>query len=195
MGKASKKKSSPKSSKSPASEKIEQWPKRVIPLFRPKRAKYIRGLQSKDKGQDCVFCEALAKGKNPESLLVHTTKHAMVVLNKFPYNTGHVLVLPKQHCGDVQALSDEEYTDLTQLLKKSMGHVSKVYEPAGMNVGLNVGKAAGAGIPDHLHFHIVPRWKGDLNFFSIIGNSKTQIEELSETYKKLRDVFDRSAKS
>lgn len=173
---------------------VNQWPKRVIPLFRPKRAKYIRGLQSKEKGASCVFCEALAKGLSSESLVVHTTKHAMVILNKFPYNTGHVLVLPKKHCGDIQELSQDQYLELTQLLKEAMGHVSKVYEPAGMNVGLNVGKAAGAGIPDHLHFHIVPRWKGDLNFFSIIGNSKTQIEELSETYQKLKSAFDRSQK-
>jgi ATP adenylyltransferase len=173
---------------------VEQWPKRTVPLFRPKRAKYIRDLHKDEKKSDCVFCVALTKGMSEDSLVVHTTKDSMVILNKFPYNSGHLLVLPKQHGGDLQELNEDQYSDLTSLLKEAMSNISKVYDPAGMNVGLNIGKAAGAGIPEHLHFHIVPRWRGDLNFFSIIGNSKTHIEELSETYKKLKDAFQRSTK-
>ena len=177
--------------KSRKKSEVDQWPKRTLPLFRPKRAKYIRGLYNSDKEPGCVFCEALKAGVNAESLVVHTTKHAMVILNKFPYNSGHVLVLPKKHEGDLQELTEDQYRDLSDLLKTAMAHVGSVYDPAGMNVGLNLGKAAGAGIPEHLHFHIVPRWKGDLNFFSIVGNTKTIVEELSETYQKLKAAFEK----
>jgi ATP adenylyltransferase len=113
----------------------------------------------------------------------------MVVLNKYPYNSGHLLVLPQRHEGSLFDLSEVEYKDLQDTLRLACQAVTEVYQPAGFNVGLNHGRAAGAGIPDHLHFHVIPRWEGDLNFFPLVTDTKVVIEDLRQTYKKLTQFF------
>lgn len=113
----------------------------------------------------------------------------MVILNKFPYNTGHVLVLPLRHCGDLLSLSDIEYVDLQETVRKTMKALTEIYEPGGINLGLNHGAVAGAGIPEHLHYHIIPRWSGDLNFFPLIAETKVLVESLDQTYDKLMGYF------
>ncbi len=145
------------------------WPMERDVFFRPDRLKYVRKM-IKPKG--CVFCHAAKAPVSFETLCLHKTKYSQVVVNKFPYNSGHVLVLPLRHCGDMLDLSKEEYADLTALVRDSMEALKEVYAPGGMNLGLNHGAVAGAGIPDHLHFHLVPRWGGDLNFFPLIGGDK-----------------------
>jgi ATP adenylyltransferase len=156
-------------------------------LFRPKRSSYVRGI--KKSKAPCVFCEAAKNKTSLKTLCVFKSEHSMVILNKFPYNSGHLLVLPKRHQGNLFVLTQEEYLDLNETLKMACQAITQVYEPAGFNIGLNHGRAAGAGLPDHLHFHIIPRWEGDLNFFPLVTDTKVVIEDLHQSYKKLSQYF------
>lgn len=155
-------------------------------LFRPDRMKYVRKLIKSDQ---CVFCLAAKNGVGLEVLCVHETEHSMIVMNKFPYNSGHLLVLPKRHQGEIAKLPVDEFTDLTQTLRQAMIAVEKVYQPGGINMGLNQGAVAGAGIPDHLHFHVIPRWAGDINFFPLIAESKVVVESLEVGFERLLTYF------
>lgn len=113
----------------------------------------------------------------------------MIVLNKFPYNSGHLLVIPQRHEGDLVKFSDAEFKDLHHTLKLAVEALQQVYQPGGMNVGLNMGAVAGAGIPEHLHYHVIPRWSGDLNFFPLVAETKTVIESLEMTFDRLVAYF------
>lgn len=180
---AAKKKTSPK-----AEFKIgsEVWPLERDVLFRPDRMKYVRKLI---KPEGCVFCNAAKKEVSFESLCVYKSAHSMVVLNKFPYNSGHVLVLPKRHCGDLLKLSDAEFSDLQNTIRHTMKAMTEIYNPGGINLGLNHGAVAGAGIPEHLHYHLIPRWAGDVNFFPLIAETKVLVESLEQTYEKFLEYF------
>lgn len=171
--------------KVPKLEKASGLSSQMTPLFRPQRSRYVKG----PKKVNCVFC--LEQGTKPslKNLCVFETNHSRVLLNKYPYNSGHILVIPKRHVGDIQLLSTEEYLDLMKLLQLSDLVLKKTYQPSGMNWGLNQGAAAGAGLPDHLHFHLIPRWPGDLNFFPLVAQSKILIEDLKTTYTKLKVTF------
>lgn len=162
------------------------WPLERDVLFRPDRMKYVRKLI---KPEGCVFCRAAKEEISFETLCVYKSTHSMVVLNKFPYNSGHVLVLPLRHCGDLLKLSDEEYVDLQKTIRLTMKCMTEVYEPGGINVGLNHGAVAGAGIPEHIHYHVIPRWAGDLNFFPLIAETKVLVESLEQTYEKLWSIL------
>ena len=166
------------------------WPQERDVMARPERWRYVRKLI---RPSSCVFCSALKMGVSFESLVVYETEISVVVLNKFPYNSGHTLVLPKKHCGELFQLSEAEYLDLSVLLRKTAKAIEAVYECQGLNIGLNHGKVAGAGIPDHLHWHIIPRWPGDTNFFPLIAETKVVPESLEQTYEKLRDYFDKES--
>lgn len=167
------------------------WPAERDVLFRPDRLKYVRKLL---KPEGCVFCRAASEPPSFETLCVHQTEHSMIVLNKFPYNSGHLLILPRRHVGDLLALSKEEYTDLSELIREAMSALQEFYQPGGMNVGLNHGAAAGAGIPQHLHYHLIPRWAGDLNFFPLIAETKVVVETLEQTWDRLRSRFQGEAR-
>ena len=157
-------------------------------MSRPDRIRYVRQLKSNDG--ICVFCEALKQNKPSfKTLLLYKTKHSMVILNKYPYNTGHLLVLPQRHEGQLDLLSLEETNDLAQTVKKCVGILKEVYKCQGLNLGLNHGAVAGAGIPEHLHWHIIPRWFGDTNFFPLIAETKVLVESLESTYNRLRPYF------
>lgn len=162
------------------------WPLERDVLFRPDRMKYVRKLI---KPEGCVFCRAAQEPASLETLCVYKSKHSMIVLNKFPYNSGHLLVLPQRHCGDLLKLSEDEFRDLQDTIRLAMKVLSEVYEPGGINVGLNHGSVAGAGIPDHLHYHMIPRWAGDLNFFPLIAETKVLVESLEQTYEKLWSIL------
>lgn len=153
-------------------------------LFRPERRSYVRGTRKK-KSNKCVFCEAARKPVGFESLKIWQSEDLMVVLNKFPYNTGHLLALPKRHVANVEDLSDRELVQWAQALRGCVAMLKKAYKCPGLNVGFNLGSAAGAGIPDHLHLHIVPRWKGDTNFFPLLGGTKVVVETLEQTFERL----------
>ena len=162
------------------------WPNEREVLARPHRLKYVRRLV-KTKG--CVFCEAAKAKKGPESLKLFQKGRWMVLLNKFPYNNGHLLILPKAHIADFDKLSSKDLLSMQILIKQSLKILKKVYQPHGFNTGMNLGAVAGAGIPDHLHFHIVPRWGGDTNFFPLIGETKLVVETNEQSYNSLRPHY------
>lgn len=164
----------------------EIWPQERDIFIRPERMKYVRRLIKEDT---CVFCTAAEKKPQLKTLCVFQTKYSMLVLNKYPYNNGHILVIPKRHIGVIWDLTDTEYRDLTLLLRKSIKILYDVYNCEGVNMGLNHGAVAGAGIPEHLHFHVVPRWRGDVNFFPLIAETKVLVESLEDSYKKIRRAF------
>ena len=164
----------------------EVWPQERDFIARPERYKYVRKLI---QPEGCVFCAAAAKQVGFESLCLYKNQRAMVMLNKFPYNSGHLLVLPVQHCGDLLDLPLEDYNEVTLLLRQSVKIIKSVYNCLGLNIGLNHGAVAGAGIPDHLHWHIVPRWAGDTNFFPLVAETKVIPESLEQTYEKLEPHF------
>lgn len=166
------------------------WPMERDVLFRPDRFKYVRKLI---KPQGCVFCNAAKSEASFETLCVYKTKYSMIVLNKFPYNSGHLLIIPQKHEGDLLALSKEAYADLNETLRLAMKALQEIYQPGGVNVGLNHGAVAGAGIPDHLHYHVIPRWSGDLNFFPLIAETKVVVESLEQTYDRLLGYFGRKS--
>lgn len=158
-------------------------------LFKPERYRYIKKeIKKENKSNGCVFCQAASK-VDFETLCVYKSKHSMVVLNKFPYNSGHILVLPQSHYGDLFKLSDEQYLDLMATLRFASLAVTEVCGAAAFNLGMNHGSCAGAGIPEHLHFHVIPRWAGDLNFFPLIAQTKVVIETLEQTYEKYLSYF------
>ena len=113
----------------------------------------------------------------------------MIVLNKFPYNPGHLLVLPLDHCADLLKLSDKQYEDLHNTLRIAFKALTELFKPEGINMGLNHGKVSGAGIPDHIHYHLVPRWFGDLNFFPLIADTKLVVMTLEDSYDQIRSYF------
>ncbi len=155
-------------------------------LFRPDRYQYVR---QKIKTDSCVFCFASKEKIKFETLCIYKTEYSLVLLNKFPYNSGHLLVLPRSHKGHLLSLSEIEFQDLHLTLKKAVQAIEKLYQPAALNIGLNHGKAAGAGLPDHLHYHVIPRWEGDLNFFPLIAETKAVVETLEQTYQKFSEYF------
>ena len=164
------------------------WPQERDFLMRPDRLRYVRKLV---KTQGCVFCEAARSSKPSfEKLLLWRSDKTMVLMNKYPYNTGHLLILPLRHEGDLRRLEDLEYMEVCLVLRRSSEILLSAYECAGLNIGLNHGAVAGAGLPDHLHWHIVPRWNGDTNFFPLIAETKVIPETLEQSYYKLRPLFD-----
>ena len=162
------------------------WPQERDLMIRPDRYRYVRKLV---KSSACVFCVCSEKSASFETLTIFKSDHSMVVLNKYPYNNGHLLVLPIRHCGEISTLSEAEYTDLMVLVKKAMAVLQKAYSCEGLNVGMNHGAVAGAGIPNHLHWHVIPRWTGDVNFFPLIAETKVVVESLESSYHRIRDIW------
>lgn len=136
-----------------------------------------------------MFCTAVRLGPSPESLLLHVGEKAIVILNKFPYNNGHILVLPKRHTGEFLELTKEEHAEIADCMTRSIAAIKDAYNCAGFNCGLNLGAASGAGIPEHIHYHIVPRWNGDTNFFPLLAETKVVVETLEQTYARLLPYF------
>lgn len=167
------------------------WPQERDFLVRPDRWKYVRKLV---KTTGCVFCEAEKLKPSFESLCVFQSKLAMIILNKYPYNSGHLMVLPRRHCGSLLDLSPEEYQQTTDLIRVCVEVLTKEYQPAGFNIGLNNGVVAGAGIPDHLHWHVIPRWTGDTNFFPLIAETKVLSESLEKAYERISPHFSTGSK-
>ncbi|MBC7465784.1 MAG: HIT domain-containing protein [Bdellovibrio sp.] len=168
------------------------WPIERDIFFRPARLKYVRKIL---KPSGCVFCDSAKNQPSVDTLCVYKTEYSQIILNKFPYNTGHVLVLPLNHIGQIFDLTDAAFMDLHQTLRLAMDAIQAIYNPQGFNTGMNHGATAGAGIPDHLHYHIVPRWNGDLNFFPLIAETKLVIETVEESYKQFETYFKNLAAS
>ena len=155
-------------------------------LWAPWRVKYVTKLAGKTKA--CVFCKMLKEKKDKKNYIVERTKHSFTVLNIYPYNNGHVLILPKRHLDGLGKLTRVEREDLFDLLESTRKLLDKTMQPAGYNVGINLGRAAGAGFPGHLHIHIVPRWRGDVNFMPVIGDTKIISQSLKTLLSRLKNA-------
>ena len=151
-------------------------------LWAPWRIEYIE----KAKESGCILCQKPRENNDGANFILYRGQHNFVILNAFPYNPGHLMVAPYRHIGNLPDLTDEEVKEHFDLIKKGLALLKEVMEPTGFNIGLNLGKVAGAGIADHLHTHIVPRWQGDTNFMPVLSNTRVMPEALTATYRKLR---------
>jgi len=157
----------------------------VKQLWAPWRLEYIK---SADEDQGCVFCRAV-EGDDEERLVVRRGSHAIVLLNKYPYSSGHFMVAPTRHVGEYGDLDEEEVLELHRLAAAGMGALAETFAPQGYNVGWNLGRIAGAGVVDHVHLHVVPRWAGDTNFMPVLADTKVLPEHLQQTRRKLAEVW------
>ncbi|MGZ4114927.1 MAG: HIT family protein [Actinomycetota bacterium] len=156
-------------------------------IWSPWRMEYIEAARD-DADISCVFC-ALLVDDAEEHRVLERRELAFVTLAKYPYNPGHLLVLPTRHVGDLEDIKPDEAAEVSELLQRSVAALRETAEPHGFNIGLNLGRAAGAGIPEHLHWHVVPRWNGDTNFMPVIGETRVLPELLEQTYEKLAPRF------
>jgi len=155
-------------------------------LWAPGRGADVTGA-AKEPG--CVFCRALERVAEERSLVVHVAEHAFVVMNLYPYNSGHVMVAPRRHLGRLAEASAEELAEMMALARRLEAVMGELYKPEGLNLGMNLGRPAGAGIEDHIHLHVVPRWAGDTNFMSVVGGTRVIPEDPVEACRRLRPYF------
>ncbi len=160
-------------------------------LWSPWRLAYVSAA---GEAQGCVFCDA-QHDQGADGLVVHRGRTAFVILNLFPYNSGHLMVVPNRHIAALASASPEELDELIGLTRLAEQALTDVYRPQGLNVGMNLGRAAGAGIVDHLHVHIVPRWNGDTNYMSVVGSVRVLPEDLPQSAARLRPAFERFART
>ena len=157
-------------------------------LWAPWRLEYI---VAEEKPDGCIFCVFPQQDEDEKNLIIHRGKHAFVIMNRFPYSNGHLLIPPYRHVADITELTDEENLEIMQLTQKCCTVLKAICKPDGFNIGINLGTAAGAGIADHVHLHIVPRWNGDTNFMPVFADIKVVPQALETTYKQLKAQFDR----
>lgn len=155
-------------------------------LWAPWRMEYVRSDDQKGK---CIFCPDGERSHDEKKLILFIGNRSIVVMNRFPYINGHLLVAPLRHVSTLDALSPEEKLDLITMVEKSIGVLKEAMNPGGFNVGLNLGKVAGAGVEDHIHFHVVPRWSGDTNAMTVLGEVRVVPEHIQATYRKLSRFF------
>ena len=157
------------------------------------RREYVSGetgeISSASQG-NCVLCSVLEMRHSEPEQLVHCGESAAVILNAYPYNTGHVMVLPYRHAPDFETLESEERNEIFDLIARSISAIERAYEPDGVNMGANLGRGAGAGIPEHLHVHVLPRWNSDTNFMTTVGGSRVLPESLESTLERLKEHFE-----
>jgi ATP adenylyltransferase len=158
-------------------------------LWSPWRLQYV---SSTGESHGCVFCDA-QHATAPDSLLLYRARHCFVILNLFPYNSGHLMVVPCRHIATLSAASHTERCEMMDLTRVAEQALTEAYRPQGLNVGMNLVRSAGAGIVDHLHIHIVPRWNGDTNFMTVVGEVRVLPEDILQTAERLRPVFERIA--
>ena len=152
-------------------------------LWTPWRYRYVS-----DAGKDdsCIFCDAMAMEDDPATLIVERGAKNFVILNRYPYTSGHLMIVPYAHIPDLASADDETLTEMMRIAKRAQRALGKTYHPEGFNIGVNLGRAAGAGITGHLHMHMLPRWAGDANFMTVTGETRVEPEELSTTYTRMR---------
>lgn len=155
-------------------------------LWTPWRSTYLKAKQDK---RQCIFCAAAARTDDEVTLVVHRARHCFVILNRYPYTSGHVMVAPYEHVSRLTAISDEASQEMMQLMRWSEKAIERAYSPDGLNMGLNLGQAAGAGIEEHIHMHVLPRWRGDANFMTSVAHARVIPEDLSVTHSKMTAVF------
>jgi ATP adenylyltransferase len=164
-------------------------------LWSPWRLAYVTGTSKDPAG--CIFCDVSSPGSGaggaPErdDLVLVYGDDCYVILNLYPYNNGHLMVVPRRHIGSLASATPQELNELMAFTRDAELALSEAYEPQGINVGINLGRPAGAGIVDHVHIHLVPRWTGDTNIMSVVGNTRVLPEEMGETARRLRPIFER----
>jgi len=159
-------------------------------LWAPWRMKFVKSVHKLNRNK-CIFCSMLKSPvkNDKKNHLVYRGKNAFIILNIYPYSNGHLMVIPKRHIADFTLLTVPEFTEMFTLLQRCIKSLKKIYRPDGFNIGLNLGKSAGAGIDKHLHIHLVPRWSGDINFMPVINETKVLPELLDATYTKLKNTL------
>ena len=159
-------------------------------LWSPWRSKYIESFREEQSNGHCIFCEAIDKDFNDlNNLLVRSSDKTIVMMNLYPYNNGHLMILPKRHLDSLELVSVEESHELIDEIILAEKVLKRVFDAHGFNVGINLGRSGGAGIDDHIHFHIVPRWNGDTNFMPVFGEVKVISQDLIETKKKILAAY------
>ncbi|MEW6510064.1 MAG: HIT domain-containing protein [Bacteroidota bacterium] len=161
-------------------------------LWSPWRSRYIQTFKvphARNKGRASLFTTALRSRDDRRHLVVWRGKHCFVIMNRYPYNSGHLMIVPNRQTRDIQDLTPEELSEIMQTAQRAMKALDALVKPQGYNFGANIGRAAGAGVDDHLHFHVVPRWNGDTNFLPVLGDTKVISEDIAETWKKLRKLL------
>ncbi len=154
-------------------------------MWAPWRIEYI--LSPKPSG--CIFCVKPKESKDDENFILYRGQYSFIIMNYYPYNNGHLMVVPYRHLSDITVLNDEENKEISSLIQTSVKIIRKTMNAEGFNIGMNLGKTAGAGIDEHIHYHIVPRWNGDTNFMPVAGNSKVISQGLYETWETLLPHF------
>jgi len=160
-------------------------------LWSPWRLAYVAGASGGDD-VPCIFCDAADPTR--QDLILSRGRLCYAILNLYPYNSGHLMVAPNRHIASLAATTAEEREELMRLTRHAEMALTEVYRPQGINIGINLGRPAGAGVLDHIHVHLVPRWNGDTNFMTVVGETRVLPEDLAETAKRLRPVFDRLAR-
>jgi len=161
-------------------------------LWAPWRLSYIE-KPSKDGGGNCIFVDLPAENDDRKNTILYRGAHAFVMLNAYPYTSGHLMIAPYLHTAELTELGDAALLEINQLLGKSVGWLRKAYKPDGFNIGVNLGAAAGAGIPSHIHWHVVPRWNGDTNYMTTVGDVRVLPQSLEDTYDRIRAIIDAEA--
>ena len=156
-------------------------------MWSPWRYDYLASTGK--KSPSCVFCVEENRSHDAERLIVFRGSHNFIILNLFPYTSGHVMVAPYEHLDTIAVAKAEQLSEMMQLAQRCIGALQKLYRPEGFNIGMNLGQAAGAGIREHFHLHVVPRWVGDANFMSIVGETRVLPEELGQTYERLKSAL------
>jgi len=152
----------------------------------PWRKEYVKRVF---KMKECIFCQALKLKDDKKAFILYRGIYNFILLNKYPYTPGHLMIAPYKHLRSIELANKETTDEMTDLLKIAFGHLRKKYNPQGFNTGMNVGHSAGAGVADHYHLHVIPRWVGDANFMPLIGKTKVVLESLSTTYDQLVSLF------
>ncbi len=158
-------------------------------LWAPWRLSYVEKASVGDTTEGCIFVDLPAESDDRKNLILFRGETAFVMLNAYPYTNGHLMVAPYKHTASLSELSDQELLEINQLVTKCTEWITACYMPHGFNIGVNLGKAAGAGIPDHVHWHIVPRWNGDTNFMTSIGDVRVLPQSLDESWERLKAVL------
>jgi ATP adenylyltransferase len=158
-------------------------------IWAPWRMEYVGSDQA---SEGCIFCPADEPTQDEKRLILYRGEWSIVLMNRFPYSNGHLLIAPLRHISSFDSLSPDEKLDLLNMMERSMSVLKEVMNPGGFNIGMNLGKVAGAGVEDHMHFHIVPRWSGDTNYMTVLGEVRIIPEHIRATYEKLLPFFKQS---